>query len=145
MFRRNVWEIQAKSGKVETCSSGFLIIDIKLINIHDIEVSISAWVSHAMPLKSIYHFPPTWDFQCLLSFLLEGGRGFWQEWSPISIFENRWTFWTVPKVVPQGYFWSQSWDCQTDGREMSAQIIQMMAFILIMAILKTSEWNLHSR
>ena len=28
---------------------------MKLININDVEVSISAWVSHVMPLKDVLH------------------------------------------------------------------------------------------
>ncbi len=46
----------------DACDSRFLVLShsregqppycMKLINIHDVEVSISVWVSHVMPLKN---------------------------------------------------------------------------------------------
>ncbi len=60
---------------------------MKLINIHDVDVSISAWVSHVMPLKLsvlLYHeFPPTkgtslwkpWVATSISTFVL--GFGYW--------------------------------------------------------------------
>ncbi len=114
-----------------------------LYETNDIEVSISAWVSHAMPLKSIYHFPPTWDFQCSLSSLLEGAGGSDKN-------DHRFPFLRIVAL----FEWSLRWAPRNlrdisavkvetvklmVGREMSAQIIQMMAFTQIMDILKTSE------